>query len=277
MVIALSACASHSQPEKPQSVTLTSDWVVTGLDSPESIIPSADETFLYVSNVNGEGAAKDGNGYISKISLDGKIIDKVWASGLDAPKGLALSGNTLYVTDINDLVLINTNDGKIKSRIPAENSGFLNDTVISPLGVLASDSANARIYRYVDGTMQIWLENDLLSGINGLVAQENRLLVTTMDKGEVISIDWSTKALEVIGTDMKNADGLAELDDGSFIVSSWPGILYSLRQGTAPTVLLDTQSEPIYMNDFYIMGDKLIVPNWQPGSLRSYSLQLSSE
>jgi ribosomal protein L44E len=48
--------------------------------NPESAALSADRTFLYVTNVNGEGAAKDGNGFVARVgsyrydaSLNGQI------------------------------------------------------------------------------------------------------------------------------------------------------------------------------------------------------------
>ena len=65
-------------------------WLVEGLASPESVALSADGRFLYVSNVNGEGEDHDGNGFIAKVSLDGRLLSRTWATGLDAPKGLAL-------------------------------------------------------------------------------------------------------------------------------------------------------------------------------------------
>ena len=79
----------HAQP--------TVLWETTGLKTPELALPVPAEGFAYVSNVAGNPTDKDGNGFISKVSLaDGKIIALEWAKGLDAPKGLALAGGKLY-------------------------------------------------------------------------------------------------------------------------------------------------------------------------------------
>ena len=70
----LAAGALAAEPEKV--------WEAEGLDGPESAVLDSDEGVLYVSNVNGEAAAADGNGYISKLSLKGEILDKEWATRL---------------------------------------------------------------------------------------------------------------------------------------------------------------------------------------------------
>ena len=65
------------------------------LKTPESVFFNAAGKFLYVSNINGQAADKDGNGSIGKVSLDGKIIAVEWAKGLNAPKGMGLYKGTL--------------------------------------------------------------------------------------------------------------------------------------------------------------------------------------
>jgi len=52
------------------------------LKVPESVFYSNDDNLLYVSNINGNPTAKDGNGFISKLSLSGEI-KKLKFTGLD--------------------------------------------------------------------------------------------------------------------------------------------------------------------------------------------------
>lgn len=264
------ACVSNKPDATPE---LTESWVLENLDSPESVVLSADKSFYYVSNVNGEGDAKDENGYIARVSLQGELLQQYWASGLNGPKGLALSGTTLYVSDIDQLVAIDTATGKIIKRVDVPGAKFLNDVAVSSVGVLVSDSANARIYNYVDDSISVWFEDERLGGVNGLLPQTNRLLITTMSKGELLSLEWESKMLSVLAGDMKNADGIVMLDNGSFIVSSWPGKLYHIDNQGMQSLLLDTSEQPVYLNDFLLVGNTLIVPNWQPGSIRSFILE----
>ena len=74
---------------------------------------------LYVSNIDGEPWTADGKGSIGKVGLDGKVIAAEWVTGLDCPKGMALSddGKWLYVGDCGGLVVIDIDAGKIKNKI----------------------------------------------------------------------------------------------------------------------------------------------------------------
>ena len=68
--VALAAgCASTTTKSPPR---LDVVWTLDGFANPESVLPSADGRFLYVSNVAGEGDARDGNGFIARISPDGR-------------------------------------------------------------------------------------------------------------------------------------------------------------------------------------------------------------
>src|SRR5688572_23481869 len=69
----------------------------TLLRTPESVLHEPTENVLLVSNINGNGAVKDGNGFISKLTLEGQITSLEWATGLNAPKGMGISGNKLFV------------------------------------------------------------------------------------------------------------------------------------------------------------------------------------
>ena len=91
--------------ETPPQVSfrLEQAWMTdTVMRTPESVCYDSVRNQLYVSNINlGE---KEESGFISKLSPDGKILDLKWIVGLKAPKGLAVSGNNLYVADVDELV-----------------------------------------------------------------------------------------------------------------------------------------------------------------------------
>ncbi|MEO7766186.1 MAG: ATP-binding protein, partial [Ferruginibacter sp.] len=62
---------------------------------PESVLPV--KNILYVSLIDGGGWDADGKGGVAKLGPDGKILDATWITGLNAPKGLGIAGNRLYV------------------------------------------------------------------------------------------------------------------------------------------------------------------------------------
>jgi hypothetical protein len=282
----LTACSPSSSPPSEtisapiDPPTLTELWVLDAFDAPESVIAAGDETTLYVSNTGGEGSAKDGNGVISKISRDGRMIARTWVSGTDAlplhaPKGMALIGDTLAVTDIDHVVMIAVPTGEITARIPIAGAAFLNDAAVGPDGsILVSDSGTASIHIIESGTASLWLEDEQLNGVNGLQMDGARLLVTTMSAGELLSIDLESKAIAVIGTGMDNADGIGMRADGSYIISSWPGQLWHVRDGEAAMLLQDTSGDDaVLMNDILLSGETLVTPNWLPGTVRGYGVE----
>ena len=272
--VLLGACSAASDdtaaPKTVAEISLSEGWVLSGFNEPESIIPDGSGGY-FVSNVNGQGRDKDGNGYISRISSDGKMVTQQWADGLDAPKGMALWKGTLYVTDIDRLVMIDSKSGDIINSITVPEASFFNDVAASDKGVFVSDSGKALIRRVDGDTLPIWLEDIQLNRINGLLPQDGGMLVTTMAEGDLLSIDWSDKSITALATGMINADGLGKRPDGSFLVSSYPGQIWHAQTGQPPRKLLDTSGEAgINHNDTLFEDSRVLSPNWQPGTVREY-------
>src|SRR6266576_1631723 len=66
-------------------------WEASGFKQPESVVFDRAAGAIYVSNVNGDPMKKDGNGFISKLGPDGKVVTREGVKGLDRPTGLALA------------------------------------------------------------------------------------------------------------------------------------------------------------------------------------------
>lgn len=263
--ICLSGAAALAQPVQLQPL-----WTTTGLPNPESVLLAPDGASLFVSNVNGAPDVRDGNGGIARVSLDGTIIEPDWATGLHAPKGMAIAAGRLFASDIDALAEIDLADGRLVARHPADHAGFLNDVAVAPDGaVLASDSARSRIYAWRDGAMSTWLEHDLLRAVNGLLPEATRLVVSTM-QGRLLAVDWVTREISVLAEGLGDADGIAALGEDRYLVSEWPGRLFVVEPDGSHSVLLDTREEKRYLNDFLLVGDKLYIPNIEPGALRAY-------
>ena len=267
--LALLACTPTS-PAAPEPVSLTQLWRIEGLANPESAAVSEDGSFLYVTNVNGEGDAKDGNGFISRISTDGRLLEREWARGMNGPKGLMRGGDALYVSDIDRMVVIDVATGAVRRTVEIPGAGFLNDLAFARDGaVLIADSAGARIYAIASDAAAIWLEDPLLDSINGLLAEPDRLLVTTM-AGRLLAVDWETRAISVLAEGLGNADGVASIGEGRYLVSEWPGLMHTVTPDGAHETILDTRAEERYLNDFLLIGDTLYQPHWEPSAFTAY-------
>ncbi len=268
----LMSLAAHSVASAAD-VALEPVWDLKGLAAPESVALAADGSFLYVSNVNGEGDAVDGNGYVARVSTSGKMLEEKWATGLNGPKGLTVKGDRLFVSDITRLVELDAKTGKIVAAYDAPGAGFLNDTALGPDGrILVSDSATARIYVLDGGALTAFLEDPKLKSINGLLVEPNRLVITTM-QGLLLAMDWKTKKLTQLADGFGDGDGVAPLGGGRYLVSEWPGQLWSVAADSTKTVLIDSRKEKSFINDFALAGDVLYVPHWEPGSLTAYRVR----
>ena len=147
------------------------------LKVPESVRYDADRQVLYVSNIDGtEIWTKDGQGSISRLGLDGTVIDAQWITGLHGPKGLALKGDRLYVGDIDAVVTIDIDKGKIVERYPVPGATKINDVSVGDDGTIYfTDSAKGDLHKLVNGTV-----TNLLTGckrINGVLHSQGRVAV----------------------------------------------------------------------------------------------------
>jgi DNA-binding beta-propeller fold protein YncE len=263
-------CSAHSEVRATEE-SRTPVWRLSGLSDPESVALARDGRTLYVANVAGEGDVKDGNGFISRVSTDGKLLEREWVKGLDAPKGAIVKGDRLYVSDIDQLVEIDPRTARVVARYPVPGAKFLNDVAVAPDGtVLVADSGTARILQLKDGAVSLWSADPELRSVNGLLPEADRLLVTTME-GKFLAFDYASKAVKVLATGLGQADGVARAQGDDYLISEWPGRLFLVSAGGSRT-LIDSREAGVYINDFIKVGDLLIVPNWKPGTLTAYRM-----
>ena len=122
---------------------------VEGFSSPESV--TTDGTYFYVSNVGKElkPMDKDGDGYISRLSAKGKVLDAQFISGLNAPKGMTVNEGILYVADIDKVKGFSVSNGKqvFDLDFSAQGTSFLNDmTVVDENTLLVSSTDLGAVY-----------------------------------------------------------------------------------------------------------------------------------
>ena len=245
---------------------------------PESVCYDPKGKSLYVSNIDGRPDAKDGRGFISKLSPNGRILKLKWATGLNAPKGMAIFRERLYVSDINRLVCVDLATGEILKTFPAEGARFLNDVAVDERGyVYVSDSSrNSAIYRLKEDRIEVWLKGGEIKSPNGLFYKDGTLYVGNSGDGKIKAVDVRTKEVRTVAVVGSGIDGLILDKDGFFIISDWRGKTSLIEKGKKPVVLMDTTDKRINSADLgYIPDQRLIlIPTFSDNRVLAYRLSI---
>ncbi|MEP6577165.1 MAG: hypothetical protein ABJB85_12120 [Nitrososphaerota archaeon] len=293
---------NQAQAQQPQveSTKINKLWETPNdLKNPESVAYASEQNVLFVSNVNGKPTQKDQNGFISKVSSsNGSIIELNWVTGLNAPKGIAISNNksTLYVSDITDLVEINIDNGKIMRRFNAPGSAFLNDVVSDNQGnIYVSDTVTNTIYKLdinaKDGndtsSLQAWLQSPQLNSPNGLHVDnsKNRLIVASLGNmskpgAGIEVIELKNKTITTLGKEGTTSpfgglDGIeSDTTEAHYYVTDNPaGKVYIVNaDGTGYGTLIDLHTKGAADLGFIPSQSTIIIPLMQDNKLVAYKL-----
>ena len=234
------AAAPPRNPDAPLAV------VSTGLATPESVLWDDTRRVWYVSNINGSPTARDDNGFIVRLSADGRRLDSLpFISGADddltlnAPKGMALRADTLWVTDIDVVRGFDVTTGMHVADIDlsSQKATFLNDIAVSNEGALyitdsgiafAADGAVthpglSRIFEIRDRTVRQAVVLPRQSAANGLAWHPalNAWLIVGFNTPNIYSWVTGAKEVTVVGTGPGGGDGIVILADGSALYTSW--------------------------------------------------------
>jgi sugar lactone lactonase YvrE len=218
-----------------------------GFQGPESVRydPSLDAYF--VSNMAGFGSAQDRNGYIVRLSASNPDSAVILAQGgvngvvLDAPKGLAIHGDTLWAADISALRAFDKRSGAPLATIDFAPRGAiqLNDVAVGPdgtihvtdTGIIMSDKGTIHV-----GPDRIWVvgpnqsitvaaEGTQLHRPNGITwdSAGKRWIVVSFDPfdGMVMVNPQGSATPQVIRTGKGQLDGVEALADGALLFASW--------------------------------------------------------
>lgn len=269
MILAIASITSNAQ-------TLTLKWKTdTLLRVPESVLVDAKNNVLYVASIDGAPDGKDGKGFISKVSPQGKIVSLQWATGLDAPKGMGLFNNNLYVADISRVAVIDITSGKVTSSIDIPGSIFLNDVTVDEKGnVYVSDSSTGKVHKITNGKSEVFFENAEIKGTNGVLALKDGLYLVDFPTGAFYKVDWNKK-LTKIGMTAVGGDGIVSIGKNEFIISSWHGEINMIDANGKVTKLLDTKDQKLSSADvdFDAKTRTLYVPTFFTNTVMAYELK----
>ncbi|NBP68770.1 MAG: ATP/GTP-binding protein [Cytophagia bacterium] len=273
--MAFMACQKPKQEEKAEikTPTLTLKWETdTVLTTCESVIYDSANQVLYVANINGQPTDKDGNGFIAKLGLDGKIVQAQWVTGMDAPKGMGIYNGKLFVSDINRIHEIDIATGAIANTIVVDSAQFLNDITIDANGkVYVSDSNVGNILVLENGVVSEYVSG--VAGVNGLLSEGTDLQMVSFATGVFNTID-AGKQITLKTDSIDAGDGIEALSEGGYLVSSWTGKVTYVSPEWKNSLLLDTSAESINAADIEYIAEKrlLLVPTFFKNKVVAYEV-----
>ncbi len=230
----------HSEPPIARQIAWLGD-----LHQPEGVRYDPEQDVFFISNMAGFGSDKDGNGYIIKANAahlaDAGIFAESGKAGvvLDAPKGMAIHGDTLWICDIDKMRALHRVTGLPLATVDlaphgavllndvtvgADGAIYITDTgiLMTPKGVI--HKGGDRVFAIRGGRVSVVAAGDILGRPNGITwdKEGNRLVVVSFDPfhSEMYTVSSSGERRKLASGNGK-FDGVEPLGRGRFMVASW--------------------------------------------------------
>lgn len=262
-----------------------SAFEVSGLKTPESFIVDPSSGNYFISNINGGGpGGKDDDGFITKLDKDGKVMNLTFVDGknkditLNAPKGLDIIGNVLYVTDIDFVRGFDKETGKLLHDLDfkAFNPSSLNDLTHDSQGNLyVSDWIGNFIFKIETRNshkISVVAKGNTLGGPNGLNIHPmtKKLINVTWETGKVQEIDSSGNVKTLVEDKrFKTLDGIDFDNNGNMFVSSFTGgEVYKITPDLKVEVFLKGLTSPADIN-IDKKNNLLLIPSFEGNSAKT--------
>jgi hypothetical protein len=296
------AAAASPQPQVPPSVApgsrATKVGTVAGFLTPESALYDSVQDVYFVSNINGAPLTKDNNGFITRVRPDGPAAIEVlkFVEGgrggvtLNAPKGMGVIGDTLWVADIDVVRAFNARTGVPIDSVKLDSLGavFLNDVAIAPngavyvtdTGIRFDDVGNIlhpgpdRVFRIgPDRKVSVAVKGDTLGRPNGITldAVGRRFIIVQYGGKAVMAWKPGDRAPSVIARGVGGFDGV-EMIGGKVVVSSWTDSSITRFDSTQGTKIITGVPSPADIG-YDAKRNRLLIPILTGNRVEIWQLQ----
>jgi sugar lactone lactonase YvrE len=206
LLVALVAtgCKTREDPPAPPPIVVSN----AGFATPESVVHDPQTDVYLVSNINGSPLDADDNGFISLLSPDGRVLALKLIDGasdsvtLHAPKGMAISGDYIYVADITTIRRFDRITAGPRGEFPIPGATFLNGVAAgADGGIYFTDSGlktgpsgfapsgTDAVYRlWPNGTLDTLARGDSLGRPNGIAVTGDSVWVVGSGSGEIYRV-----------------------------------------------------------------------------------------
>lgn len=213
---------------------------VEGFDGPEAVRYDEDMDVYFVSCFVGSTSG-DANGYISKVSSTGEILELEYMVGteefpFDAGRGMYITGDTLWVADHTGVHYFNKKSGDHLGFVDFTEfeTGFINDIVEKDGILYVTDTGERKVYRINDFKAELVKEN-LPIMPNGIAKLPNGNLVFAPwnDGPEIYQYDINADSISVFGiaAGSDNYDGIEYFDGGLITSAQFDSSLHLMIDG----------------------------------------------
>lgn len=276
--VALLAACGGGQASRAEVVSVPS---TAGLQQPESVLHDSVADVYLVSNLDGPPLERDNNGFISRVSPDGRMLQPRWIAGgqngvtLHAPKGSGIRGDTLYVADIDVVRRFHRTTGAPLGEIAIPGATFLNDIAVGADGsVYVTDtglrmgagrlqaSGTDAVHRIMpDGQLRTVARGAELGSPNGMVVDaDGAVTVAGMSSGEVYRIAANGSRTQLRAPRRGQMDGVARTRSGALLVSDWKrSAAYQIRADADPVIAIRNLPSPADIG-YDARRNRLLVP-----------------
>jgi hypothetical protein len=221
---------------------------VDKLEAPEAARFDSELGVYFVANIKGDPLGKDGNGYISRITRDGQVDSLKFIAGgrggarLNAPKGMAIAGDTLWVADIDAVRAFDKRSGKPITTVSlAKEAKFLNDAAVGPDGAIYfTDTGANRVFRVAGGKATVALDFKDLQGPNGITwdSAASQFVIVPFQGKSIHRWAPGDSVPRVVVEGPGQMDGIEALGEGRFVVSTWADSSLFILEGDKITKLV---------------------------------------
>ena len=217
------AAPAHAQAPEPLAAEIA--WVAEGeFCEPETVLALPDNTLL-VSNVC--GFEQPDNGFLTLLDKDGVVLHWRIVEDLDAPLGMTLANNQLYVVDNNSVKVFRW-PGYAPLRTILLETAVANDIAVGDDdAIYVTDSARGEVVVVSPGLEQSVLTGEpQFAGANGVHVNGDDLWV---GGGRLWHVDLRDNLVTTIGPPwIRGIDGIEQEADGTLQVTPVGGPLIRL-------------------------------------------------
>lgn len=277
--LGLSACTRDAAQDAAAGAAGAITVADAGFQTPESVLHDPAADVYLVSNINGSPLEKDDNGFISRVAPTGEVVALRWIDGqaenvtLNAPKGMAIRGDTLFVADIDAVRAFHRETGEPLGSRAIEGATFVNDLAVGPDGtVYATDSGltagdqgfapsgTDAVYRFGPADPAPVARGPELNRPNGIAVDDRGVLVAPFGGSEIYRIGPSGVRTAVATLPAGSLDGVVRRGDGTVLVSSWDAqAVYLVDASGTARVAVDSVEAPADIG-YDARRDRVLIP-----------------